>query len=130
LLVHFWAESSLCVKVEKQDMEGESINRNRKSSSNDSEEKQCERLVQNEKDIGCEKDQVEIRGIAQNDAILGSAARPMVIGDEDDDLDAKNFIHQSSKHKRVNRKRKEQSHEFAAVHVASFVVNSGRLSLK
>jgi hypothetical protein len=102
-------EEETVVKVEKQDMEGESINRNRKSSSNDSEEKQCERLVQNEKDIGCEKDQVEIRSIAQNEAILGSATRPMVIDDEDDDLDAKNFIHQSSKHKKVNRKRKEQS---------------------
>lgn len=96
-------------KVEKPDVEGESMNRNRKSSSNDSEEKQCERLVQNEKDIGCEKDQVEIRGITQNEAILGSAARPMVIDDEDDDLDAKDSIHQSSKHKRVCRKRKEQS---------------------
>jgi hypothetical protein len=35
-------EEEETVKVEKQDMEGESINRNRKSSSNDSEEKQCE----------------------------------------------------------------------------------------
>lgn len=102
-------EEEQTVKVEKQDVEGESMNRNRKSSSNDSEEKQCERLLQNENDIGCEKDQIEIRDISQNEAILGTAARPMVIDDDDDDLDAKNSIHQSFKHNRVYRKRKEQS---------------------